>query len=312
MRNFGLIILFLMLSTNLCAGNYLEDQEHKIIGKRLWIYFDNDECRVNLRIYKSILSSDTYSETYPQEVVVDRLVESFLTGDRYELHIQNQENTKAYIHFNELNQDRGAFKYLYFTESEPNLDLLKNACISNITPDVRNKIYLEAKLRFEEEQKKDLEASKLAFIEKARKKEEEKLRAESEQKKLEEENQKILTEMKEKTFSSLPETLKGYPVRDLCLLAGGHMREVNTFDRTDPRAKKFLLNEIKRRKIKIDSKMVDAKEIYLGMSTCELYMVEGEPKTENTSMGSWGINIQHVFSRFIAYSHNGVLDSLQY
>lgn len=60
------------------------------------------------------------------------------------------------------------------------------------------------------------------------------------------------------------------------------------------------------------------KQISMGISQCALYAAWGVPGRENRSVGSWGVNIQHVFNvgypyvpASYVYTRNGKVTSWQ-
>lgn len=56
---------------------------------------------------------------------------------------------------------------------------------------------------------------------------------------------------------------------------------------------------------------IPTRRIFIGMRQCALYATWGKPPRENRSVGSWGVNIQHVYGSSYVYTRNGVVTSYQ-
>ncbi len=71
--------------------------------------------------------------------------------------------------------------------------------------------------------------------------------------------------------------------------------------------------EANRRELSFNSHSIRSKEIRMGMSECELYASWGHPNSQNRTVGSWGVHIQHVYRDFrsYVYTENGRVTSWQ-
>jgi hypothetical protein len=78
-----------------------------------------------------------------------------------------------------------------------------------------------------------------------------------------------------------------------------------------------LLNDVVRERgllNKRDLDLIPRKSYGTGMSQCGMYIVLGKPESENKSVGSYGVHIQHVYRRYptkYVYTENGVVTSYQ-
>lgn len=298
-----------LLSFNVSAIEYSDTQDNDVVGKTLWAYYDVDECQQNLHIYKGKFSSEEFESSQPQQVRFKEFVDSWLHGPYYDVVILDGSETAATIYSKDLNANRGEFKHLYLAASTPDLLMLNSACISNIDPN--QKIALNQQARQAEKDRKEQE--RLADNVRSEEKKRAGALLAEEKAKQAEIDKKEMAALREKRITELPQTLKSYNTLDLCLLHGNHLPELNVFDQTDPRAKKSILNEIKRRGIKLSSiKDFEKKgEVFLGMSTCDLYISKGDPIKENVDIGKWGIHVQHIYNSMNVYSENGTVTSLQ-
>jgi|GEM_PF-1717537 len=298
-----------LLSFNVSAAEYSDTQDKDVVGKTLWAYFDVDECQQNLHIYKGKLSKEEFKSSQPLKIRFKELVDSWLHGPYYDVVIFDGSETAATIYSKDLNDNRGEFKYLYLTDSAPDLLMLNSACISNIDPN--QKIALNQQARQAENDRKEQE--RLADNSRAEeKKRADALLAEGKAKQAEA-DKKEMAAMREKRILELPQTLKNYTLNDLCLLHGNHLPELNVFDQADPRAKKSIFDEIKRRGVKLSSaKELEKKgKLFLGMSRCDLYISMGAPLKENVDIGKWGVHVQHIYNGMNVYSENETVTSLQ-
>jgi len=298
-----------LLSFNASAAEYSDTQDKDVVGKTLWAYFEVDECQQNLHFYKGKFSKEEFNSNQPQQIRFKEFVDSWIHGPYYDVVIIDDGETAATIYSKDLNDNRGEFKYLYLTDSAPDLLMLNSACISNIDPN--QKVALNQQARQAEKDSKEQE--RLAVKARA----EEKKRADAllaeEKAKQAEADKKEMAAMREKRILELPQTLKSYTLNDLCLLHGNHLPELNVFDQTDSRAKKSILDEIKRRGVKLSSaKELEKKgKVFLGMSRCDLYTSMGNPLKENVDIGKWGVHVQHVYSGMNVYSENETVTSIQ-
>lgn len=308
MKYLSSILSLFMLTAQ--AGDYSETQFKDIVGKTLWVYFDRDECRSNLTLDLSMLSKKTYEASEPIKIRFDKYVDNWLIGKYYDITIQDESLTKATIYSSNLNDDRGAYKYLYYTESEPDLMTLNSACVSNIDPNVRIAMNQAARQAAQDKLEVERRESQIAYQEKALKHAQEKAIIDAENKRKEEEIKRKEFEEREETLKSLPDELKLYTTESICLLYGKHRPEVNHFDRTDYRARKAIVNELNARKVKFNIN-AEAKT-RIGMSECDMLVKFGEPEKRNTSVGRWGVHTQNVYKNMNIYTENGVVTSVQY
>jgi hypothetical protein len=74
-----------------------------------------------------------------------------------------------------------------------------------------------------------------------------------------------------------------------------------------------IFKEVTRRKLPLTQKLAKEQKIQIGMTSCQMYGSYGRPKTENRSVGSWGVKIQHVYSEVDTYIYttNGRISSWQ-
>lgn len=307
MKNLFALLIFLGLSAS--AAEYSETQDIDVVGKTMWIYFNMEECQQNFHLYKGKLSSDEYKSTQPTQIRVKELVDSWIYGPYYKVALVEGQGTELSIYSKEINDYRGSFKHLYLAGTSPNLVLLNAACISDVDPNEKVVLNQQAKqAALEKAEQERLDDNARAEEEKRAK-----ALADAEKAKIEEAERVEMAAVREKRIVELPKLLKSYSVNDLCLLRGNHLTELNVFDQTDPRAKKFILDEIKRRGVKLSSQKDFDKygKVFLGMSTCDLYISKGDPIKENIDYGSWGIHIQHIYNGMYVYSENGTVTSLQ-
>lgn len=303
-------MLLALMSFNIAgAAEYSDTQDKEVVGKTLWAYFDVDECQQNLHLYKGKFSKEQFKSHQPQQIVFKEFVDSWLYGPYYNVVIIDGSETAATIYSKDLNANRGEFKYLYLTDSAPDLLMLNSACVSNINPN--QKIALNQQAKQAEKDRREQER----LVDHARAEEKKRVEALIAEEKLKqtEANKREMAAMREKRIIELPQTLKNYTINDLCLLHGNHMPELNVFDQADPRARKSILDEMKRRGVKLSStKDFERKgKVFLGMSRCDLYISMGDPIKENVDIGKWGVHVQHIYNGMNVYSENETVTSLQ-
>lgn len=298
-----------LMSFNVAAAEHSNTQDKEVVGKTLWVYFNVDECQQNLHLYKGKFMKEQFKNHQPQQIRFKEFVDSWLHGPYYDVVILDGNETAATIYSKDLNDNRGEFKYLYLTDSTPDLLMLNSACVSNIDPN--QKIALNQQANQAEKDRKEQE--RLADNAHA----EEKKRAEAliaeDRAKQAEADKREMAAMREKRIVELPQLLNNYTVKDLCLLQGNHMPDLNVFDQTDPRARKSILDEIKRRGVKLSSTKEFEKKgkVFLGMSRCDIYISMGDPIKENVDIGKWGVHVQYVYNGMNVYSENDSVTSLQ-
>ena len=76
----------------------------------------------------------------------------------------------------------------------------------------------------------------------------------------------------------------------------------------------MIIDELNNRELFSQDEMDSIIEgsLYIGMSQSAMYCAWGLPQDQNTSTGSWGIHVQHVYegSAYV-YTENGVVNSWQ-
>lgn len=302
---------------NSAHAGYNSNQDKEIVGKTLWAYFDSSECRSDFKIYTPNSSNETFAYDKPVQIKVINLSNNWITGPKYELLILDDNKTKGYIYYNDLNFDRGYTKHLYYTLESVELVYLKNACLTNITPETKNNIL-----------NRDLQERNLA--EKLAKDNDEKLRLQREfEKQLEMEKQLAAEAVKneeiqrhqqqerliakQKYISDLPNHLKEMESEEFCQIYGNHIRRENENYDNENEVIKAMSNELKRRKLALNNSLIIKQAIELGISQCQLYASLGYPADVNTSVGSWGVHKQHIYkSNRYVYTENGTVTSWQY
>lgn len=304
-----LVTLLILVSLNVAASDYSDTHNMDIVGKTLWVYFDVEDCQNLLHLYKGRFGKEEFKSNQPQQVRIKEYVDSWLHGPYYEVVIMDGSDTNTTIYANELNDYRGAFKFLYVTDSAPELSALNAACVSNIDPN--QKIVLNQQSKQDAAERKEQE--RLAENKRAEERKNAQALLDAEKAKQAEAEKKEMGALRERRILELPQTLKAYTLNDLCLLRGSHLPEINVFDQSDPRAQKYIVDEIKRRGVKLSSaKDFERKgRVFLGMSTCDLYISMGNPINENLDIGKWGVHVQHIYNSMNVYSENGTVTSLQ-
>lgn len=305
---------FLAFSAN---GGYDPNQDKEIVGKTLWAYYDNVECQSNFKIYTPNSRTETFVYDKPIQVNVINFSDNWITGPKYEFVIFDEDKTKGYMYYNDLNFERGYTKYLYYTLADIDLVLLKNACLTNVSPTTKasliNKEQDERiigeklakenaeKLRFQKEAERQIEIEKLANAE-AIKQEHENIRIQNE----------LILE-KEKYISELPTHLKEMHEFEFCIVYGDHLRQENEKYDHEAKVVSAYNKELKRRKLTLNNTLINKQSIKLGVSECQLYASWGFPNDQNKSVGSWGVHIQHVYKRSetYVYTENGKVTSWQ-
>jgi hypothetical protein len=318
-----LLITFFLYSTVVFADEPNPDDD-PVIGKTLWVNYENNICTENFKIYKNKLTGDQFPFNNSVEIEVKSLEKTpfnWNAGAWYLVTIHN-ENSKGYISYNSMHASYGYIKNLYLAEGEHvDLTLLKDACVTNISPDKKSnvieadkKLALEReKLLIEETQRKDkliVEENKRAeaaaieavLADNIRK---EKLAAEQIQK---EKDQRALI------LKNAPEEIKTVSTSQFCEYYGFMLRnEYVTSFGSAADMRNIIKKEASRRNLKVNANIVKKRHIKLNISTCDLYASWGTPDDENKSVGSFGVHIQHIYRRFgtYVYSQNGRITSWQ-
>lgn len=76
-------------------------------------------------------------------------------------------------------------------------------------------------------------------------------------------------------------------------------------------AQPLMRAEAKRRRLRMNDKEILAEQLRIGMTRCDLLAAQGEARRENRSVGSWGEDIQYIYSRMNVYTRNGRVVSWQ-
>lgn len=315
-RNIILALLLSLASVDNTFAGYSDSQDSEIIGQTLWFYLNEPECRDNLKIHTPDSSNPFLDGRDPVKLKVLELSKSWLVGDRYYFELLDGNSTKAYAYYKDVNNNRGYTKYLYYEKNTPDLVLLKNACLTNISPD--NKVALIQQEANERETvlASSIEKSKIEYAEKQRiiesKLNEEKLVKDAQQKIEDEKHENERKKHEEAYIKALPLTLKQVERNEFCDLYGKHVRKSDLDLDNNPRVIRALVNELNRRKIKLNIELIKKESIKIGISTCQLYASWGMPDQENRSVGGWGVHIQHVYgSKYYVYTKNNVVTSWQ-
>lgn len=112
--------------------------------------------------------------------------------------------------------------------------------------------------------------------------------------------------------SELPSFLKSLNANDFCALYGDALRgqAINRFQLVQA-VPSFTSAEARRRKLRIEDRLVTDQRVRLGSSLCQLYAALGPPDRANRTVGAWGEDIQHVYKRGYVYTRNGVVTAFQ-
>lgn len=119
---------------------------------------------------------------------------------------------------------------------------------------------------------------------------------------------------KEVLGKQAPQYLRKLDKLDFCKLYGNHLRSENIDEIGTVKDQASLFkNEAARRKVTFMSKLIREEKVLIGMTECDLYASWGYPQSENRSVGSWGVHIQHVYGDFgpYVYTENGRVTSFQ-
>jgi|GEM_PF-2347243 hypothetical protein len=75
----------------------------------------------------------------------------------------------------------------------------------------------------------------------------------------------------------------------------------------------FFDKEARKRKIRLNRKLVESEKIRIGMTECELYAAWGSPLKINRTIGNWGTHVQYIYGRNgpYVYTENGVVSAFQ-
>lgn len=311
-----LLAIFFLYST-VASADYPEPADDPIIGKKLWVYYENSTCRDNFKIYKKQSTGDQYPNDASIQILVknlDKTPFNWHAGAWYELSL-NSDSSKGHITYNDMHASYGYVKNLYLTDGDHvDLQLLKDACVSNVSPeqkisliDAEKKLILaQEKLIDEENQnrREKRESAKLAAIE-AEKIKKEKLITDRLQARKDQQVQEL---------KDAPENIKITSTRQFCEYYGQMLRGeyISDFGSASD-LKDIIKKEANRRKIKVNEKVAKSQLLRLNISTCDLYASWGIPDDENKSVGSYGVHIQHIYqrSRTYVYSENGRVTSWQ-
>lgn len=312
------LISLLLLNAN-SEANYSAEQDTAIIGKSLWIYYDKETCRDDVKIYPTQSDSDPYSYNYPLEISVNDLNKTpfnWTAGRWYSIAIRDSGNSNGHIIYDALNSNHGYTKNLYYIVDKNNFDLvlLQSACVTNLSPK-------EVKEIFNKVNEEKLASEKIIDQENERKKVERDLKIQSDQLAEAKREEQFIADRiqadKDKQALALknaPKNIKGLSLSEFCEFYGYMVRgeDIPDFGSAND-MKKIMTNEANRRGVKVNTKLVKEQLLKLGISTCELYASWGLPNNENKSVGSFGVHIQHIYTRsgVYVYSENGRVSSWQ-
>lgn len=107
--------------------------------------------------------------------------------------------------------------------------------------------------------------------------------------------------------------LKKMDKTDICALYGMAIRDhlfTNEWLSFDG-ASQLIVAEAKKRKIKLNNKLVKQGSIKLGNNLCQMYAAWGLPSDRNRSVGRYGEYIQHIYGETYVYTQNGIITSWQ-
>lgn len=317
---FRAIMLMFLVYAKGSFADYSPNQDEEVVGQVLWLYFDEQECRDNLKIYTQNTSSDTYTGNHAVQLKVRDLSRNWVLGDRYYFDFLDENGTKGYAYHRDVSNSRGYTKYLYYEKNQPDLVLLKNACLTNVSPIIKAQLIQQENQKRNATEKLARESSQKEFDDKQRLKEEglleqlEKQKMLDAEKELEERaaNEARALKEKEDYIRKLPEHLRSYSKDEFCIEYGRYLQKRNGEVDSEPRVQKAMSSELHRRNIKLNTAQIAQEKIKLGISTCQLYASWGRPDSENRSVGKWGVHIQHVYgSGVYVYSENGQVTSWQ-
>lgn len=123
-----------------------------------------------------------------------------------------------------------------------------------------------------------------------------------------------LRSQEERRIKELPEVLRKLSKSDFCVVFGKSLRGEEVNEIGSPKNVAALIKpETTRRKLSFNSSLIRSEKIRMGMSECELYASWGFPSSQNRSVGSWGVHVQHVYGNFgsYVYTENGRVTSWQ-
>lgn len=111
------------------------------------------------------------------------------------------------------------------------------------------------------------------------------------------------------------EMVRESPNTYICAAYGRIVRKegLERFKYFDDGDEAAVLEEVKRRKITVNQKLVEGEKLKMGMSDCELLASWGYPEDINRSVGSWGTHVQYVYRslKTYVYTRNGKVTSWQ-
>lgn len=128
------------------------------------------------------------------------------------------------------------------------------------------------------------------------------------------EEQNKQAELASATIKRAPSELRAMAPSEFCIQYGqtlrGNIPEAYSMVKNIP----LLFDaEAKWRRTRIDKNLVKSRLIRIGINQCALYASWGYPKSQNRTVGSWGVHIQHVYGDFgpYVYTENGRVTSWQ-
>ena len=128
------------------------------------------------------------------------------------------------------------------------------------------------------------------------------------------EEQKKQAELTDTATKRAPSELRALDFSDFCVQYGLTLRGSTPEAYSLVRKPLQLFDaESKRRRAGIDKNLVKSEQIQIGINQCTLYASWGYPKSQNRTVGSWGVHIQHVYGDFgpFVYTENGRVTSWQ-
>jgi hypothetical protein len=118
----------------------------------------------------------------------------------------------------------------------------------------------------------------------------------------------------EKDFESSKTAIPKLSNNEICVRYGYYLRDKTE---TDPKQKEVFVNiikkELQKRKLFVSNlSNIKQKQIQIKMNECELYASWGLAENKNESVGSWGVDTQHVYGNNVyVYTRNGRITSWQ-
>jgi hypothetical protein len=116
----------------------------------------------------------------------------------------------------------------------------------------------------------------------------------------------------QRLLEAAPAALQALSLEEFCSAYGYALRTQHMPNwYSGDEAPRLVRDEARRRKLRLNDKDVVQQRIRIGMNRCQLLAVWGDPTEQNRTVGSWGVNIQHVYPNAYVYTRNGVVTSWQ-